>query len=446
MDTLKVFSPRRLRSRSRSNEEASSKDVVKKPNLKNLTDRKRPSSAKEEIAPKKSKIPAAAKKRPANDAEAVKAKKAKPSDGSEADTESGDESEGSAKLFKSKTKSTCRPSLPIDRRVLSSISEDETGPPTSPSKKTKGVDIWVEVYSEKDERWVAIDVMRGKVDSVKEIIKAATHPMVYVFAWNNDKSLKDVSARYCPSLNTTVRKMRVEPPYLNSIVHQFAGVKTSRDVKEDDELNQLMFAKPMPKSISEFKNHPLYALKRHLLKYQAIYPPEPPILGYIREEAIYPRDCVFILHTRETWLKEARVVKLNEKPYKNTTTLKWDNVNRKILRDIPQELFGIWQTKDYEPPVAENGMVPRNAYGNVELFKPSMLPIGCVHIQLPGLNKVCKKIGVDCSQAIVGFNFNGGWLHPVSLIKFHFRSNQTNINFQFRFMMASLSARSSRRR
>jgi Rad4 beta-hairpin domain 1 len=134
----------------------------------------------------------------------------------------------------------------------------------------------------------------------------------------------------------------------------------------------------IPIFYSRFKNHPLYALKRHLLKYEAIYPAEPPILGYIREEAIYPRDCVFVLHTRETWLKEARVVKLNEVPYKMSKTLKWDNTTKKLLKDIPQELFGIWQTKDFEPPVAKDGIVPRNAYGNVELFKVMFLTINCI--------------------------------------------------------------------
>lgn len=162
-----------------------------------------------------------------------------------------------------------------------------------------------------------------------------------------------------------------------------------------------------------FKNHPLYALKRHLLKFQAIYPPEPPILGYIREEAIYPREAVFTLHSRETWLKEARVVKLHEKPYKMVTTMKWDRAKNKIIKDVPLEIFGIWQTKDYEPPVAENGLVPRNAYGNVELFKKSMLPIGTVHLQLPNLNRVCKKLGIDCAQAVVGFDSSGGWPYPV---------------------------------
>lgn len=35
---------------------------------------------------------------------------------------------------------------------------------------------------------------------------------------------------------------------------------------------------------------------------------------------------------------------------------------------------------EYEPPVAKDGIVPRNEYGNVDLFQPSMLPKGTVHI------------------------------------------------------------------
>lgn len=53
----------------------------------------------------------------------------------------------------------------------------------------------------------------------------------------------------------------------------------------------------------------------------------------------------------------------------------------KMLEPQPLEIFGIWQTQPYEPPVAENGIVPRNAYGNVELFKPEMLPKNTVHLR-----------------------------------------------------------------
>jgi xeroderma pigmentosum group C-complementing protein len=77
-----------------------------------------------------------------------------------------------------------------------------------------------------------------------------------------------------------------------------------------------------------FKDHPLYALQRHLLKFQAIYPPNPPPLGYVRNEPIYARECVYTLHSREIWLKQARTVKLNEKPYKVVMARpKWDRVS-----------------------------------------------------------------------------------------------------------------------
>lgn len=433
-DTLKVFSPRRLRSRSRSTEADSNKSTSDK-----VTSRKRVPPIPEEIQIKKAKLTTSnrnLRKRGAPTEENLSlSKKPRKSDTKkQAKDEGDDHSDESLKYFKnissslkkstSKSSAAKKPKEPkpststaIDRRILSSDDEGavEANMQSMSPKKSKGIDVWVEVYSERDDKWLSIDIFRGRVDCVKEICQKATHPLLYVFAWNNNQSVKDVSARYVANLNTTVRKMRVERDYLNSIMKIFnvKNVRTTRDLKEDEELNKVQFDVPMPKSIAEFKNHPLYVLKRHLLKYEAIYPPEPPILGYIRDEAIYPRDCCFNLHSRETWLKEAKQVKLNEQPYKIVRTMRWDRAQNKMHKDIPLELFGIWQVKDFEPPVAENGVVPRNAYGNVELFKACMLPIGTVHLQLPGLNRICKKIGVDCAQAIVGFDSNGNWPFPV---------------------------------
>jgi xeroderma pigmentosum group C-complementing protein len=52
-----------------------------------------------------------------------------------------------------------------------------------------------------------------------------------------------------------------------------------------------------------------------------------------------------------------------------------------FVKDLPLEVFGFWQVEDYVPPPAENGKVPRNEYGNVELYKRCMLPKGTVHLQ-----------------------------------------------------------------
>lgn len=42
-----------------------------------------------------------------------------------------------------------------------------------------------------------------------------------------------------------------------------------------------------------------------------------------------------------------------------------------------------------------------------------MLPVGCVQLKLPNLNRVARKLNIDCAQAITGFDFHGGYSHPV---------------------------------
>ena len=50
------------------------------------------------------------------------------------------------------------------------------------------------------------------------------------------------------------------------------------------------------------------------------------------------------------------------------------------IKGLPLELFGKWQTTRYVPPEAKNGKVPRNEYGNVDLFKRRMIPKGTVYV------------------------------------------------------------------
>ncbi|XP_041973030.1 DNA repair protein complementing XP-C cells homolog [Aricia agestis] len=291
-----------------------------------------------------------------------------------------------------------------DRRVLST--DDEL-----PINK---VDVWAEVFVEELEEWIAVDVIEGKVHCVSDIYRRATHPVAYVVGWDNNNHIKDLTKRYVPHWNTVTRKQRVQPSWWDTAVKPWLGPKTARDREEDERLERMQLEAPLPKAISEYKNHPLYALARHLLKFEAIYPPDAATLGFVRGEAVYARNCVYVCRSRDTWLKEAKVVRLGEKPYKVVKARpKWDRLSNKLITDKPLEVFGPWQVQDYEPPTAENGIVPRNAYGNVELFKDCMLPKGTVHIKLPGLNRVAKKLNIDCAPAMTGFDFNGGWSHPV---------------------------------
>ncbi|EAW64188.1 XPC complex subunit, DNA damage recognition and repair factor [Homo sapiens] len=282
-----------------------------------------------------------------------------------------------------------------------------------------GIDQWLEVFCEQEEKWVCVDCVHGVVGQPLTCYKYATKPMTYVVGIDSDGWVRDVTQRYDPVWMTVTRKCRVDAEWWAETLRPYQSPFMDREKKEDLEFQAKHMDQPLPTAIGLYKNHPLYALKRHLLKYEAIYPETAAILGYCRGEAVYSRDCVHTLHSRDTWLKKARVVRLGEVPYKMVKG--FSNRARKARLAEPQlreendlGLFGYWQTEEYQPPVAVDGKVPRNEFGNVYLFLPSMMPIGCVQLNLPNLHRVARKLDIDCVQAITGFDFHGGYSHPVT--------------------------------
>ncbi|XP_078339713.1 DNA repair protein complementing XP-C cells-like isoform X2 [Crassostrea virginica] len=291
-----------------------------------------------------------------------------------------------------------------NNKVVSSDSEsDQIG-------SNQGCDEWVEVFIEAENSWMCIDCLRGHINRPYRIESAATQPVHYVVAYNQDGRWKDVTARYASQWMTDTRKLRVDPEWWRETLEVF---RCEGDSTEDEEIKANLMKRPMPSSVSAYKNHPLYALRRHLLKYEAIYPNTAAPLGYIRGEPVYARECVHELHSRENWLKEGRAVRIGEEAYKMVKSrAKW-NKPKLDPEALDLELFGLWQTEVYIPPPAVDGKVPRNAYGNVELFKESMLPAGTVYLKVPGLNKVAKKLNMDCVPAMVGWDSHCGFSHPV---------------------------------
>lgn len=286
-------------------------------------------------------------------------------------------------------------------------------------RKAVGIDQWLEVYCEPQAKWVCVDCVHGVVGQPVACYKYATKPMTYVVGIDSNGWVRDVTQRYDPAWMTATRKSRVDTEWWAETLRPYRSPLMEREKKEDQEFQAKHLNQPLPTSISTYKNHPLYALKRHLLKFQAIYPETAAVLGYCRGEAVYSRDCVHTLHSRDTWLKQARVVRLGEVPYKMVKG--FSNRARKARLSEPQlhdcndlALYGHWQTEEYQPPIAVDGKVPRNEFGNVYLFLPSMMPVGCVQMNLPNLHRVARKLGIDCVQAITGFDFHGGYCHPVT--------------------------------
>ena len=66
-----------------------------------------------------------------------------------------------------------------------------------------------------------------------------------------------------------------------------------------------------------------------------------------------------------------------------------DDDARKKRGDIP--LFGVWQTREWYPPRAVNGIVPKNERGNVDLIGAHALPPpGTKHVVLPRISRVAR--------------------------------------------------------
>ncbi|XP_032988575.1 DNA repair protein complementing XP-C cells isoform X3 [Rhinolophus ferrumequinum] len=285
--------------------------------------------------------------------------------------------------------------------------------------KAAGVNQWLEVFCEREEKWICVDCVHGVVGQPLTCYQYATKPMTYVVGIDNNGWVRDVTQRYDPAWMTATRKCRVDAKWWAETLRPYQSPLVDREKKEDLEFQAKHLDQPLPTVIGTYKNHPLYALKRHLLKYEAIYPETAAIIGYCRGEAVYSRDCVHTLHSKDTWLKQGRVVRLGEVPYKMVKG--YSNRARKARLAQPElqdhndlGLFGKWQTEEYQPPVAVDGKVPRNEFGNVYLFLPSMMPVGCVQLNLPNLHRVARKLDIDCVQAIIGFDFHNGYSHPVT--------------------------------
>jgi xeroderma pigmentosum group C-complementing protein len=70
-------------------------------------------------------------------------------------------------------------------------------------------------------------------------------------------------------------------------------------------------------------------------------------------------------------------------------------------------LYAEFQTDIYIPPPVVDGHVPRNAYGNLDIYVPSMIPGGAIHVQHPLAGRAAKVVGVDYADAVTGFDFKG---------------------------------------
>ncbi|CAK7211779.1 hypothetical protein SCUCBS95973_001236 [Sporothrix curviconia] len=138
-------------------------------------------------------------------------------------------------------------------------------------------------------------------------------------------------------------------------------------------------------------------------------------------ENVYLRKDVVQVKSAETWHKQGRApiageLPLKRVPYRAATT----NRRREIAEaeaatgeKVLQGLYSYEQTDWIIPPPIENGVIPKNAYGNIDLFAEHMCPEGAVHVPYRGAMRVCKKMRIDFAEAVVDFEFGHRMAVPV---------------------------------
>ncbi|CAD6565980.1 MAG: hypothetical protein ASARMPREDX12_003615 [Alectoria sarmentosa] len=269
----------------------------------------------------------------------------------------------------------------------------------------------------------------------------------YVVAYSSDGTAKDVTTRYLkrhmwPGRTKGVRIQAEKVPVYNrrgKVEHyenydwfktvmsgysRTAGMRTVvDDIEEAKDLKAVRPEKKEPKANHEtlqgFKNSADYVLERHLRREEALRPGSTPVKTFttgkgekLKEEPVYRRKDVEICRTGESWHKEGRAVKPGEFPMKmvpvRAVTLTRKREVEEAERDgekLKQGLYALHQTDWIIPRPIQNGVIPKNAFGNIDCYVPTMVPKGAVHIPLKCTVRICRRLGIDFAEAVTGFEF-----------------------------------------
>lgn len=289
--------------------------------------------------------------------------------------------------------------------------------------------FWVEVFNEAVQKWIPVDPLVtksvAKPSKFEPPVSDRHNNMSYVVAFEEDASARDVTRRYAKAYNAKMRKTRVESTtegetWWTRVMNYYEKpFLEDRDQLEFSEFTAKSAAEPMPRNIQDFKDHPVYALERHLRQNEVIHPKRK--IGQVEVgksgskkgtvvEPVFRRADVHLVRSADGWYRLGRDIKIGEQPLKRVAV----SQKRDESDDEPDGVFGVertmyahYQTELYKPPPVVKGKVPKNAYGNLDVYVPTMIPPGGFHLKHPEAARAARILGVDYAAAVTGFEFKG---------------------------------------
>lgn len=285
----------------------------------------------------------------------------------------------------------------------------------------------------------------------------AKQVMAYLIGYSSDGTAKDVTVRYLrrhmfpgktkgmrmpaekiPIYNRHGKVKRYEQyDWFRTVMSGYIRRDKDRTQTDDHEdATDLKIVKPEKKEVKEgeetlasYKASDVFVLEKHMRREEALVPGAKPVKSFsakngkkgVEEHQVFLRRDVVKCKTMETWHKEGRAPKPGEEPLKKAP-YRVATMNRKrelaeaeaATGEVPlQGLYSYEQTDWIIPPPIKDGVIPKNNFGNMDVYVPSMVPLGAVHLPYRGTVKVCKQLGIDYAEAVTGFEFGGRMAIPV---------------------------------
>jgi xeroderma pigmentosum group C-complementing protein len=306
--------------------------------------------------------------------------------------------------------------------------------PSRPTEKQKPIRTlsypvyWVEAFNAAHQKWVPVDPMAtntvAKPAKIEPPGSYDLNQMMYAIAFEEDGVARDVTRRYAKAFNAKTRRQRVESSgedgakWLKAALRLFRRrQRLDRDQVEDSELASKEAREGLPSNVLDFKGHPYYALERHLRRHEVLHPRRE--VGKVnagtaakpRMEPVFRRQDVLSCKSADKWYRLGREVKRGEQPLKQVPA----RISRRNdLEDDGHDtepsttgLYSIHQTQVYVPPPVVRGRITKNAFGNLDVYVPSMVPLGGIHIRHPLTQQAARALKTDFADAVIGFKFQG---------------------------------------
>ena len=264
--------------------------------------------------------------------------------------------------------------------------------------------------------------------------------MSHVVSIGEDGGMIDVSARYMADISyryfnrLDLRTILGRSELLFQSLMRYFNRNHRYTAAENEELTTLrqlaLRNYSIPTSYAAMKRSPNFITRKTLRFNEEISPTAKPV-GTIKlqskkaieeKQKVYSRSSVMVGRSEHHWKQLGRSIKPEQatKPMKITTSLRSWRSRKNNQAEVPTNLYTLSQTTICVPPLVneKNGVLflPRNQYGNIEIYRPWMVPKKTKWLTLSDIEGILsryKKSSFTCPIAeaieyvpvVVGFEY-----------------------------------------